>query len=403
MFASEDPARDQPETAIALDSETWQLRQRLAVLASASQAVVIGVGPHGRLISAEGSLPGQASDPDGPIGAEIWALVRRTPLASRMVEQAKRGATASGEIVVGDRALDARFLPLRDDDGRLDGYLVVATGLPGAGAAEGERHERRLQDLTVLAAGMAHDFNNLLTTIMSVTGILGQSASLDAPDRSQLEVITLAAKRAAELSHRLLAFARGATQAAAPVDLREVVSGVLQLAAPVLPEDIAVVSGVSRTPLLVRGHAPRLEQAVLNLVLNARDAIRGSGHIWVRASVDEGSAVVAVADDGKGMDEQTRERAFEPFFTTRADRGGTGLGLAMVRDTVVTHGGSITVRSTRGRGTTFEMRLPLLSFDEAPRLEPAADAATYRSVRALLDRFRYGEEREREVDEGAAS
>jgi two-component system, cell cycle sensor histidine kinase and response regulator CckA len=259
---------------------------------------------------------------------------------------------------------------LRDEAGRMVAF--VGTILDVTERMELEQQLRQAQKMDALgrlAGGVAHEFNNLLTVI------LGHAQLLLAREqgRDELRAIVHAAQGAAELTRNLLSFSRQAPRAAVSMDVDETVGVVAKLAARVIGERISMVAERSDRPCLVRADPNQLQQVLLNLALNARDAMPDGGILRMRTSRHELDAerasripnalagpcvLVEVSDTGVGMDEQTKARIFEPFFTTKAAGKGTGLGLAIVYGAVRQSGGAIEVESSPGRGTTFRIYLP---------------------------------------------
>jgi PAS domain S-box-containing protein len=253
-----------------------------------------------------------------------------------------------------------------------------------------EEHLRRAQKLDSvgrLAAGIAHDFNNMLQGILAHTQLLimGLHAA-DARIRHAEEILS-AALRCADLSRQLLAFSRGQVLELRVADLRDVVRQMERLLRGTLHEDVRLHVEVSEEPCLVKADVGQLEQVMMNLAMNAQDAMPEGGTLRVevaRFPADEGPAALAapigphvrliVSDTGSGMDEFTREHAFEPFFTSKELGKGTGLGLAMVHGIVQQHGGSVQLESEPGEGTTFTIRLPDCS-EPAVEREPALPAS----------------------------
>ncbi|EDM77150.1 sensory box histidine kinase/response regulator [Plesiocystis pacifica SIR-1] len=252
---------------------------------------------------------------------------------------------------------------------------------------------QRMDALGRLAGGIAHDFNNMLSVVMC-SAELGQLASDPAAVEAAFEDILAAASRARDLTTQLLSFSRSRAIRRQLVDLRELAVRVLPLIERLLPKAITMKSVFGDEPLLVEGEASPLEQILVNLVLNARDALPEGGHIAVEMrrralegwesqhGLSPGAYVeVLVEDDGIGMDAATRARIFEPFFTTKGC-GGTGLGLASAYGIVKQHGGEIVVYSEPGCGTSFRVFLPCrdesqaLSKLEAERPPPEADFTT---------------------------
>ena len=254
---------------------------------------------------------------------------------------------------------------------------------------------RRLQDQLIqsqkmeaigrLSAGVAHDFNNLLSAILGYSDLLlgSDSDSLGA-ERAFVEGIKEAGEKAAALTTQLLAFSRQQVMATRVVNLNEVVSQLENLLRRVIEEDIELRTSFLEGDLFVRIDPGQMEQVLLNLVVNACDAMGDGGHLEIatgrvkssnsqpaHADVPPGDYVtLTVADDGTGIEPEVRDRIFEPFFTTKVPGQGTGLGLAMVYGIVNQSRGHITVDSEPGVGTTFTLFLPLAR--TAPKPEPAA-------------------------------
>jgi PAS domain S-box-containing protein len=231
---------------------------------------------------------------------------------------------------------------------------------------------QKLESIGRLAGGVAHDFNNLLTVILGYTEILQH----DAPDRlrrsEELEEIRQAALRARDLTIQLLAFARRQVIAPRIVDPNELATAMERLLRRLLGEDIELVTRLESDPWPIQADPAQLEQVIMNLAVNARDAMPEGGTLTIetrnealsethatRIGVEAGSyLVLAVTDTGVGMSPETMEHLFEPFFTTKGPGKGTGLGLATVYGVVRQNGGHIRVSSELDRGTTFEMRFP---------------------------------------------
>jgi PAS domain S-box-containing protein len=232
------------------------------------------------------------------------------------------------------------------------------------------RQAQKMEALGRLAGGVAHEFNNLLTVILGHAQLLARERG-----RDELRAIVQAAEGAAELTRNLLSFSRQAVRAPVRLDVDEAVAAVTKLAARVIGEQIQLVAERPPGPAkrMVRADPSQLQQVLLNLALNARDAMPGGGVLRMRtgeqlldaerASRIPGArpgphVVLEVSDTGVGMDEQTKARIFEPFFTTKAAGKGTGLGLAIVYGAVRQSGGTIEVDSAPGRGTTVRIFLP---------------------------------------------
>jgi PAS domain S-box-containing protein len=226
------------------------------------------------------------------------------------------------------------------------------------------RQAQKLELVGQLAGGVAHDFNNLLTVILSNSESLIAQAESEAgrePPRGIVE-IRQAANRAADLTRQLLAFSRRQVLQPRALDLSEVVRRVKRMLERLIGEDIALELDLDPAPAPVTADRTQLEQVIVNLVTNARDAMPDGGTITIATANADGESGVpecelSVSDTGVGMDEATRMRIFEPFFTTKDASHGTGLGLATVLGIVTQSGGQIQVTSTPGQGSRFVVRL----------------------------------------------
>ena len=259
----------------------------------------------------------------------------------------------------------------------LQGYLLDVTQ---EHEAEAERHHlesqlvhaQKMEAVGQLAAGIAHDFNNLLMAI-SGHAELAQSCNGENKELEEnLDEIRAAVGRAAGLSQQLLEFSRYQEKSSATTDLVAAFKDMQRMLKRIISEAIEMHAQIPDEPLLVHSDPGRLEQILLNLVVNARDAIEGTGRIDIileKSQFDFGDgtrdcACLRVRDSGQGMTEETRAHIFEPFFTTKEVGKGTGLGLSTVYGIVQQADGLIDVASTPGRGTTFTIYLPLVKEDE---------------------------------------
>ena len=224
------------------------------------------------------------------------------------------------------------------------------------------RRAQRFESIGRLAGGLAHDFNNLLTVMLASAGFLARRLAPDSPLRRHVGELDHAVRRASELTSALLAVGRRQLMQPTVFDLNELVDRQIRLLQRTLPASVRLSLDLGRDVPAVHADPSQIEQVLMNLTLNARDAVGDQGTIIVRtrASTDETPAwaVLEVADTGAGMDESTRVRVFEPFFTTKPVGTGTGLGLASVYGIVTQSGGQIQVESDVGRGSRFVVRLP---------------------------------------------
>jgi signal transduction histidine kinase/ActR/RegA family two-component response regulator len=234
------------------------------------------------------------------------------------------------------------------------------------------RQSQKLEAIGTLAGGIAHDFNNLITVISGYTQLALMRADQASPEAEDLRQVVEASDRAANLTHQLLAFSRKQVLQPTVLDLSEVVSGIAPMLRRIIGEHIVLQIASDRPLSRVRADRGQVEQVILNLAVNARDAMPNGGTLTIGAAnvgdavttLDEGERLstrgvsLTVRDTGMGMSAETRERAFEPFFTTKEPGKGTGLGLSTVYGIVNQSGGTISVTSEPDAGTVFIIVLP---------------------------------------------
>lgn len=236
------------------------------------------------------------------------------------------------------------------------------------------RQAQKMDALGQLAGGIAHDFNNILMAITGYASLLQIKMQDNDPLRQYVDQIIASAERAAAFTQRLLSFSRPQAVNLRPIDLREVVQGIEGLLSQIIGEDIEFRAILPDYALPVMADVGQLDQVLMNLAVNARDAMPGGGRFTIeagRVSMDEDLArthlldrtghyaYIYFSDTGSGMDRKTQEQIFEPFFSTKTDGKGTGLGLSIVYGIIRQHKGSITVYSEPDMGTTFKIYLPL--------------------------------------------
>ncbi len=260
---------------------------------------------------------------------------------------------------------------LRDDHGRPRRMIGTVQDVTVRRQLEDQlRQAQKMEAIGRLAGGIAHDLNNALTAIAGYAELALGEVEAEHPARPDVEEIRRAAERAGSVTRQLLAFSRKQLLEPRIFDLNNTITGIARLLSRLLGTDVAIETHLSDEPLTVLGDPGQVEQAVINLAVNARDAMPGGGHLVLTTGieiVDEAFArahvpmppgsyvVLSVTDSGHGMSRETQARIFEPFFTTKDVGKGTGLGLSMVYGTLKQIGGFIFVDSEIDRGTTFSL------------------------------------------------
>jgi two-component system, cell cycle sensor histidine kinase and response regulator CckA len=262
------------------------------------------------------------------------------------------------------------------------------------------RQAQKMEAIGRLAGGVAHDFNNLLTAVIGYADAIAERESTDDATQRDVGEIRKAADRAASLTRQLLAFGRKQFLRPVVLDLNETVTGLLQMLPRVIGENIQTLPRLAPDVARVTADPSQMEQVLVNLVLNARDAMPMGGTISIETSnveltlsdleaeglrLQPGAYVMlAVADTGTGMDATTRARAFEPFFTTKPKGKGTGLGLATVYGIVDQTGGAITIKTALGRGTIVRIYLPAVAAPADRREADPPPSKTFGSESVLV-------------------
>jgi PAS domain S-box-containing protein len=290
--------------------------------------------------------------------------------------------------------------PLLDPHGRHVGSMGVLADITQRKALEQQLlQSQKMEAIGQLAGGIAHDFNNLLTVITGRSSLALELTSLDRETRHDLELITRTAERAAALTRQLLAFSRKQVLQPRPVDLNALVQNVVPILRRLIGEHIELIITPAVEPGRVMADPGQLDQVIVNLVVNSRDAMPEGGMVRIaverlrvpdvvrhaQGHVPAGEySTLTVQDSGCGVDEATLRRIFEPFFTTKEVGKGTGLGLSTVHGIVHQTGGHIGVDSTVGRGTTFTIYLPCIEEAAAGDEVRAAIAPLARGSETLL-------------------
>jgi len=326
-----------------------------------------------------------AADLDGKRWVELWKQWKRPdPHVLESFCRRKDGSAVLAEatcshLVLGTHSYHCVFLREAGRRTHLEEQL---------------RQSQKMEAVGRLAAGVAHDFNNLLTAVMLYSGLLLNQLGANSRLRGHADEIRKVSERGAALVGQLLMFSRQAATEPRPINLNEGISGVLELLRQMLGEKVELVTQLEPGLEAVKADPVQMEQVLLNLALNARDAMRGGGRLVISTgnlhleaedspeSLPAGDYVsLAVTDTGSGMDAETRARLFEPFFTTKPPGEGTGLGLWTVHTIVRQGGGGIEVTSEPGQGTSIRILLPR---SEAAELPAPAFARGRRTVTVLL-------------------
>ena len=284
--------------------------------------------------------------------------------------------------------------PLRNDSGEVTGAIALLHDVTQKRDLEQLLvQSQKMQAVGQLAGGIAHDFNNLLAVIEG-SGELALDELVGHVAREDVEDMCAAAKRAASLTRQLLAFSRQEVAQLGPVDLADVVRNVERMLRRLIGEHITLLTRLETGAGLIIADSNQLEQVLINLCVNARDAMPTGGTIGIElrslppeepaSSAGGGSLVLSVSDTGSGMEPQLLERIFEPFFTTKEVGKGTGLGLSMVYGLVTQAGGQVSVESAVGRGTTFTIVFPVASLGIVHRPQSAPPPRVAAAGRSIL-------------------
>ncbi|HEY3307964.1 MAG TPA: ATP-binding protein [Desulfuromonadaceae bacterium] len=281
----------------------------------------------------------------------------------------------------------ALISPLRNQSGDITHYIAIKEDISDRKKLETQlRHSQKMEAIGQLAGGIAHDFNNILTAIIGYATIMQIKIEPENPVKATVDQILSAAERGASLTQGLLAFSRKQVTNPSQVDLKEIVARVGNLLLRLIGEDIHLKTTLSKQELIVMADSIQIEQVLMNLSTNARDAMPSGGTISITTGLvtidsyfiasqgfgEPGDyALLTFSDTGSGMSEDTVKRIFEPFFTTKETGKGTGLGLSIVYGIIKNHNGFITCHSVNDEGTNFRIYLPLTPDALAPQVEEA--------------------------------
>ena len=323
----------------------------------------------------------QADEKDGLDYEQIFTVSTKAEACFQAIEH--RCCHKDGGIVV----IESSGRPVFGEDGQIIGFRGIDRDITARIQGEKEKealeaqilHTQKLEALGTLAGGVAHDMNNILTPIMGYCELASLSVGPDHPLQASLEVIDKSARRAANLIRQILAFSRKQVMEIRVLDLNTLINDFAKMLMRLIREDVDLRFELSDAACAIEADAGQVEQVLLNLVVNARDAVGENGKIIIRTGQTElnsplidvdlipfsGSYVVlSVVDNGQGIDMATLKMIFDPFFTTKENGKGTGMGLATVHGIVRQHNGHIRVETKLGQGSTFHIYIPKSTLDQ---------------------------------------
>ena len=342
--------------------------ERLRTVIAGSPIVLFSIDRDGVFTVSEGrGLVALGYKPGEVVGRRVEDVYRDVPEVLAHVRRAMAGEEFSATVEVGSLTFETRYGPLRDASGAIVGVIGVATDVTELRALEEQlRQTWKMEALGRLAGGVAHDFNNLLTVIMGRTQLVLGQLGADHVARRGVEEVHKAGVCATLLTRQLLAFSRREMVTPQSLDLCAVVAEMQGMLTRLIGEDVHLIAKLADEPTWVRADRSQMEQVILNLAVNARDAMPSGGTLEIRVEAEprnagsaEGDTVeLSIRDTGIGMDPEVQSRVFEPFFTTKTRERGTGLGLSLVHGIVQSSGGRIEMESEPGQGTTVRIHLP---------------------------------------------
>jgi two-component system cell cycle sensor histidine kinase/response regulator CckA len=324
---------------------------------------------------------------------KLWATISGGgTFQGRMVNKRKDGTLFTEEVSIA---------PVRDTSGRIVNYVAVKHDITEQLKLEAQYQQaQKMESVGRLAGGVAHDYNNMLSVILGYAELALDNVDPSEPLHADLNEILIAARRSTEITRQLLAFARKQTIAPKVLDLNANVEGILKMLRRLIGEDIDLSWRPQKPLWKIKIDPSQLEQVLANLCVNARDAINGVGKVTIETHMvtldkaycaDHAGFVpgefvlLAVSDDGCGMDKETLDNIFEPFFTTKDVNKGTGLGLATIYGVVKQNNGFINVYSEPGKGTTVKIYLPRQAGKAEPKTtEIVTKVPTSRGEAVLL-------------------
>jgi PAS domain S-box-containing protein len=349
--------------------------ERLRALVANAPVVLFAVDGQGVFTLSEGrALESLGLAPGQVVGQSAFEVYRDMPAIVENIRRALAGEEFTAVADAGKVAFETRYTPVRDAEGRVTGLIGVATDVTERRRLEDQlRQSQKMEAIGRLAGGVAHDFNNLLAAIQGHAELMLGQLPPGMPLHRSASEVHKAAARGALLTRQLLTFSRKEVVAPNAFDVNLIVAEMENMLRRLIGEQITLTIRLADVPLRARCDRGQLEQVLLNLAVNARDAMPDGGPVSIAvaaADVEEGAeaghpgarpgphVTLSVRDEGCGMDEHTLAHLFEPFFTTKSAGKGTGLGLSTVYGIVQRAGGHIRVASAPSQGSTFTVYLP---------------------------------------------
>ena len=322
---------------------------------------------------------------------ESQALIRKTidegPQTFEWLSKRKDGSPFWAEVILSYAKIK-----------KADCVIAAVRDISDRKEAEEERKKlqyqlyqvQKMESIGQLAGGIAHDFNNILATIMGYGSIMQDNMIEDDPNRENLEEIMNSAERAANLTQSLLAFSRKQLINPKEIEVNEHIRRIEKFLTRIIGEDITLTTNLCQENLCIFADATQIEQVLMNIAANARDAMPSGGKLVITSyseflkeddvrtmgyGIYGECAVIEISDTGTGMDEETRKKIFDPFFTTKETGKGTGLGLSIVYGIISQNKGHISVYSEKGKGTTFRIYLPLIAAEKKTKSNPSKETS----------------------------
>ncbi len=378
-----------------------RLEERLRAVVANTPIVLFAIDRDGTFTMSEGRGLRQLDlEPGQVVGLSVFEVYKDYPRIVAAVRRALAGEEFTEVTEFGRLGFETRYTPVRDPNGEVTGLIGVATDVTERRTLEERlRHAQRMEAIGRLAGGVAHDFNNLLSAILGHSELALARVEPGHPMRRSIEEIQKAGTRGSLLTRQLLAFSRKDVLTPAVVDLNVVVLQIEAMLRRLIGEDIEVTVVPSPKPAAVYADRGQLEQIVMNLAVNARDAMPRGGCLTIgvenvkldgaytqqHADVSPGAYVMlSVADNGCGMDAETLAHAFEPFYTTKGPGKGTGLGLSTVYGIAQQNHGHVSVYSEPGLGSTFKVYFPQVGAPAATAEPVEEQAGSARGVETVL-------------------